>query len=75
VPEDFRFVGSPRSSSSTEALLESIRVRRGFLSSSSVECGSSISILQIPAKSRHSSPSGVLGFRLVGIPATLPRSG
>jgi hypothetical protein len=26
-------------------------------------------------ESRHSSPSGVLGFQLVGIPTTLPRSG
>jgi hypothetical protein len=76
-----RFWGSedlsacPRSSLSTEALPESVRVRWSFLSSSSVECGSSARILQILTENRHSNPSGVLGFRLVGIPVTLPRSG
>jgi hypothetical protein len=58
-----------------EALLESIRVRRSFPNSSSVECGSSARILWIPTKSQLSSPSGVSGFRLVGIPVTLPQSG
>jgi hypothetical protein len=58
-----------------EALLESIRGRQGFLSSSLVECGSSTGILWIPTESQPSSPSGVSGFRLVGIPTTLPQSG
>jgi hypothetical protein len=70
-----RLVGSPRSSSSMEALPESIQVRQSFLSSSSVECGSSTGILLIPTESQFSSPSGVLRFWLVGIPMTLPRSG
>jgi hypothetical protein len=47
----------------------------GFPSSSSVECWSSDRILRIPIESRLSSPSSVAGFRLVGIPAILPRSG
>jgi hypothetical protein len=38
-------IKSPRSRSSMEALSESIRVRWSFLSSSSVECGSSTRIL------------------------------
>jgi hypothetical protein len=42
-------------------------VRQSFLSSSSVECGSSTRILEILTKSRLSSPSGVLESRLVGI--------
>jgi hypothetical protein len=58
-----------------EALPESIQVRQSFPSSSSVECGSFVGILQIPIESRLSSPSGVSGFRLVEIPTTLPRSG
>jgi hypothetical protein len=49
------------------ALLESIRVRRSFLSSSSVKCGSFARILQIPIENRLSSPSGVLESWLVGI--------
>jgi hypothetical protein len=36
---------------------------------------SSSEILRIPTESRVSSPSGVLGFWLVGIPMSLPRSG
>jgi hypothetical protein len=68
-------VKSPRSSSSVEALLESIWLRQSFLSSSSVECGSSTGILWILTESWLSSPSGVLGFWLVGIPVTLPQSG
>jgi hypothetical protein len=70
-----QLIGSPRSSSSAEALPESIWVRWSFLSSSSVECGSSAGILQTPIESRLSSPSGVLGSRLVRIPMTLPQSG
>jgi hypothetical protein len=58
-----------------DALLKSIRVRWSFPSSSSVQCGSSARILQILTESRLSSPSSVSGFWLVGIPATLPRSG
>jgi hypothetical protein len=54
---------------------ESVRVRRSFPSSSSVECGSFAEILRIPSKSRLSSPSGVSGFRLIGIPVTLRWSG
>jgi hypothetical protein len=65
-------IGSPRSSKSAEALPESVRVQWIFLSSSLVECGSSAKILQIPTESRLSSPSGVSGFQLVGIPVTLP---
>jgi hypothetical protein len=70
-----RLIGSPRSSSSVEALPESVQDRRSFLSSSSVECGSSAGILWIPTESWHSSPSSVTGFRLVVISATLPQSG
>jgi hypothetical protein len=70
-----RLVESPRSSSSAKALPKSVRVWRSFLSSSSVECRSSDGILQIPIESRLLSPSGVWGFRLVGIPTTLPQSG
>jgi hypothetical protein len=58
-----------------EALLESILVRQGFPSSSSVECGSFAKILWILTESRLSSHSGVSGFWLVGIPATLHRTG
>jgi hypothetical protein len=58
-----------------EALLESIWVQQSFPSSTSVECGSSTGILWIPIESQLSSPSGVSGFWLVGIPMTLPRSG
>jgi hypothetical protein len=70
-----QLLGRPWSSSSTKALPESSRVRLGFLSSSSVECGSAAGILWILTVSRLSSPSGVSGFWLVGIPATLPLSG
>jgi hypothetical protein len=58
-----------------EALTEYVQVQRSFLSSSSVECGSSARILWIPTENRLWSPSGVSGFRLVRIPATLPWSG
>jgi hypothetical protein len=68
-------VGSPRSSSSVEALPKSIWIRWSFLISSSVKCGSSVGILWILTKSWLLSPSGVSGFWLVGIPATLPQSG
>jgi hypothetical protein len=71
----FQLIGSPQSSSSAAVLLESIWVRRSFLSSSSVKCRSSIGILWILTESRFSSPSGVSGFWLVGIPTTLPQSG
>jgi hypothetical protein len=64
-----RFVRSPRSSSSTEALSESIWVWRSFLNSSSVECESSVIEIWLL------SSSSVSRFRLVGIPTTLPRSG
>jgi hypothetical protein len=57
-----RLVRSPWSSSSVEALQESVQVRRRFPFSSSVECGSSAGILRIPIESRLSSPSDVLGF-------------
>jgi hypothetical protein len=70
-----RLDGSPQSSSSTEALPESIQIRWSFLSSSSVECGSSTRILWIPTESQLSSPFDVSGSWLVGIPMTLPRSG
>jgi hypothetical protein len=42
-----QLVGSPWSSSSAEALPESIQDQRGFLSSSLIECGSSVEILRI----------------------------
>jgi hypothetical protein len=58
-----------------EALLKSVQVRWSFLSSRSVECESSVRIQWIPRENQLSSPSGVSGFRLVGIPATLPQSG
>jgi hypothetical protein len=58
-----------------EALLESIQARRSFLSSGLIEYESSAGILRILTESRFSSPSGVSGFWLVRIPATLPRSG
>jgi hypothetical protein len=48
---------------------------RSFSSSSSVVCESSTRILWTPTEIRLSSPSGVLGFRLVGIPTTLSQSG
>jgi hypothetical protein len=50
-----------------EALLESIQVRRSFLSSSAVECRSSAEFLQIPIENRLSSPSSVLESWLVEI--------
>jgi hypothetical protein len=50
-----------------EALPESVRVQWDFLSSSSVECGSSAKILRILIENRLSSPSSVLESRLVGI--------
>jgi hypothetical protein len=40
-----RLVGSPWNSSSADTLPESVWVRRSFLSSSSIECGSSAGIL------------------------------
>jgi hypothetical protein len=46
-----------------------------FPSSSSVECGISVRILQISTERWLSSPSGVSAFWLVRIPTTLPRSG
>jgi hypothetical protein len=58
-----------------KALPESVRVRWSFLNSCSVECGTSAGIVQILTKSQLSSPSGVSGFRLVGIPVTLCPSG
>jgi hypothetical protein len=58
-----------------EALPEFIRVRQSFLSSGSIECGSTATIMRIPTESRLSSPSCVSGSWLVGIPMTLPRSG
>jgi hypothetical protein len=66
---------SPQSSSSAEALPECIHIWRSFPSSSSIECGSSARILWILTENWLSSPSGVSGFHLVGIPMTLPRSG
>jgi hypothetical protein len=51
------------------------QVARSFLSSSSVECGSSVGILWILTERWLLSPSGVLGSRLIGIPTTLPQSG
>jgi hypothetical protein len=62
-----RLVGTPWSSLGVEALLESIWDRWSFLSSSSIECRSSVGILQILTEDRLSSPSGVLDSRLVGI--------
>jgi hypothetical protein len=70
-----QLVGGPWSSSSVEALLESVQVRRSFLSSCSVEWGSSAVILWISIESQLSSPSGVLGSQLIRIPTTLPRNG
>jgi hypothetical protein len=52
-----------------------VRVWQRFLSSGSVECGSSTRILWILTESRLSSSSGVSGFWHVRIPMTLPRSG
>jgi hypothetical protein len=72
---DIRLVESPQSSSSTEALSESVRVQWSFLSSSLIERGSSARILRILTERRLPSPSGVSGFRLVGIPMTLAQSG
>jgi hypothetical protein len=46
-----------------------------FLSSGSVECGSSTGILWILIERRLSSPSGVSGCQLVKILTTLPQSG
>jgi hypothetical protein len=74
-PEDSQLVGSPKSSSSMVALPKSIWVWSSYLSSSSVECGSSAGILWIPIDSRLSSPSGVSVSQLVRIPTTLPKSG
>jgi hypothetical protein len=54
---------------------QSVQVRQSFLSSDSVECGSSIGILWISIEGRFPSPSSISGFWLVGIPVTLPRSG
>jgi hypothetical protein len=70
-----RLVGSPESSSSVEALPESIRIRWSFPSSSLIECGSSARILWILTESRLSSPSCVSGSWLIGIPTTIPQSG
>jgi hypothetical protein len=52
-------VGSPLSSSSVEALPESVWVRRNFLSSSSVMCGSCTGILWILTENWLLSSSGV----------------
>jgi hypothetical protein len=71
----FRLVGTPRSSSSMEALPESIQVQQSFPSSSSVKCGSSTGILWILTESQLSSPSGVSELWLVGMPTTLTWSG
>jgi hypothetical protein len=60
-------IGRPWSSSSMEALPESIRVRLSFLSSSSIDCGSSTKILRILIENRLSSTSGVLESWLVRI--------
>jgi hypothetical protein len=70
-----RLIGSPQSSSSVRALSESVWVRWSFPNSRSIECGSSTGILWILTESQFLSPSGVLGFWLVGIPMTLSRSG
>jgi hypothetical protein len=48
-------------------MLKSVWVQRSFLSSSSVECGSSVGIQRILIENRLSSPSGVLESWLVGI--------
>jgi hypothetical protein len=74
-PGTSRLVGCPRSSSSVEALPESVRIWWRFLRSSLVEWGSSAGIIRILTESWLSSPSSVLGFRLVRIPVTLPWSG
>jgi hypothetical protein len=50
-----------------EDLPESVQVRRNFLSSSLVVCGSSARILRIPIGNRLLSLSGVLESWLVGI--------
>jgi hypothetical protein len=50
-----------------EALPESFWVQQSFPSSSSVECGSSAGILQIPTEDRLLSPSGVLESQFVRI--------
>jgi hypothetical protein len=50
-----------------EALPESVQVRWSFLSTSSVECGSSARILRILIENRLLSPSGVLESWLAGI--------
>jgi hypothetical protein len=68
-----RLVRSPRSSSSVEALLESIWIQWSFPSSSLVECGRSARILWILTESQLSSPSSVSGSQLVRIPTTLPQ--
>jgi hypothetical protein len=58
-----------------EALPESVQIRQSFLSSNSIECGSSARILWILTESWLSSPSSVSRSRLVGMPTTLPQSG
>jgi hypothetical protein len=70
-----RLVRSPQSSSSAEALSESIRNRWSFLSSSSVNYGSFTGILRIQTENLLLSPSGVLRFQRVRIPTILPQSG
>jgi hypothetical protein len=60
-------VGSPPSSSSAEALPESVRVQWSFPSSSLVGCRRSARIMRILTENRLLSPSGVLESQLVGI--------
>jgi hypothetical protein len=70
-----RLVRSPESSSNTDAVPKSVWVQQSFLSFGAVECGSSTGILWILIESQFSSPAGVSGFRLVGIPMILHQSG
>jgi hypothetical protein len=60
-----RLGGTPLSSSSVEALPESVLDRRSFPSSSSIECGSSVGILWISTENWLSSPSGALESQIV----------
>jgi hypothetical protein len=74
-PEGLLACQEPPHSSSVETLLESFGGPTWFLSSSLLKRESSAGILWIPTESLYSSPSGVTGFRLIGIPTTLPQSG
>jgi hypothetical protein len=68
-------VRSPRSSSSAEALPESVRIQRSFSSSSSVEWRSSAGIPWIPTESRLLIPLVYWNLSLPGYPRHYLRVG